>query len=62
MKTDKENKINYFFCFSFFFHLYVSVRLNIKHTIEEEYVDSENQTTYKSFEKKQTNKGNKLTY
>jgi hypothetical protein len=60
IKIDKENKINYFFCF--FFYLYVSVRLNIKHTMEEEYVDSENQTTYKSFKNKQTNKENKLTY
>ena len=30
--------------------------------MEEEYVDSENQTTYKSFENKQTNEENKLTY
>jgi hypothetical protein len=30
--------------------------------MEEEYVDSENQTTYKSFKNKQTNKENKLTY
>jgi hypothetical protein len=45
-----------------FFYLYVSVRLNIKHTMEEEYVDNANQTTYKSFENKQTNKEKKLTY
>ena len=60
IKIDKENKINYFFCFCF---LSLCIcKIKYQNTMEQEYVDGENQTTYKSFVNKKTNKRNKLTY
>jgi hypothetical protein len=47
MKVDKESKMNYFFLV-FFLSLCI-YKIKYQNTMETEYVDSENQTTYKSF-------------